>query len=105
MRPPFARSASRSERTESLIPAIARDSSRNPAGPALRWPRTTAFQRLPRNLNARASRSAAGTHSSAGIDVRGDRAATLPILATDQLLRFPKRLRDRKQRMGDYGHE
>ena len=37
----------------------------NPAGPALRWPRTIAFHRLPRNRKARASASADGTHSSA----------------------------------------
>ncbi len=62
MSPPLVRSASRSDRTESLIPTIARDRSRKPEGPLLRWPSTTAFQRLPRNVNALANVSARGMH-------------------------------------------
>ena len=37
------------------IPSIARESSRKPAGPLRRVPRSTPFQRLPRNSNARPS--------------------------------------------------
>jgi hypothetical protein len=62
--PDPARSASRSDSTESEIPPIARESSRKPAGPLLRTPRTTPFQRLPRNSNALASAASPRTHSS-----------------------------------------
>ncbi|MEA2497591.1 MAG: hypothetical protein QOJ29_5502 [Thermoleophilaceae bacterium] len=64
-RPAAVRSDSRSARTESLIPSVARDSSRKPAGPALRLPRTRPFQRLPRNSKARASAASPRAHCPA----------------------------------------
>src|SRR5437879_1610103 len=54
MSPVAARSASRSERTESEMPPMVRERSRNPAGPLPRMPRTIAVQRLPRKTKARA---------------------------------------------------
>src|SRR4051812_1026793 len=77
---------------------IARESSRKPVGPWLRWPRTTAFQRLPRSLKARPSSSARGTQEAAStVFMRSSLSISYQLL-------FSYLIRKGKQ-MADYGHE